>query len=80
MPNIVNSVVSNLIFMHDNAPCNKAKTVMSYLEQQDLEVMDWPSQSPDLNLIEFLWKPLGVKDMTRSPINTEDLLMKLKKE
>ena len=34
---------------------------MSYLEQQDLEVMDWPPQSIVLNPIEKLWKTLGVK-------------------
>ena len=53
---------------------------MSYLEQQDLEVMDWPPQSPDLNPIENLWKTLGVKELARNPINTEYLWMKLQEE
>ena len=70
--NIINSGVPNLI-KQDNGPCYKVKTVMSYLEQQDLEVMDWPPQSIVLNPIEKLWKTLGVKVLARNPINTEDL-------
>ena len=50
---------------------------MNYLSEQDFEIMDWPSQSPDLNPIENLWKTLGVKVMERNPTNTEDLWVKL---
>ena len=66
--------------MQDNAPCHKAKVVMSYLTVQDFEIMDWPPQSPDLNPIENLWKTLGVKVMERNPTNTEDLWVKLQEE
>ena len=38
--------------MQDNAPCHKPKVVMSYLSEQDFEIMDWPPQSPDLNPID----------------------------
>ena len=53
---------------------------MSYLSEQDFEIMDWPPQSPDLNPIENLWKTLGVKIMERNPTNTEDLWVKLQEE
>ena len=33
--------------MQDNALCHKAKKVMSYLSQQNFEVMDLPAQSPE---------------------------------
>ena len=66
--------------MQDNAPCHKAKVVMSYLSEQDFEIMDWPPQSPDLNPIENLWKTLGVKVMERNPTNMEDLWVKLQEE
>ena len=58
----------------------KAKVVMSYLSEQDSEIMDWPQQSPDLNPIENLWKTLGVKVIERNPTNTEDLWVKLHEE
>lgn len=79
-PIIRNSGIDSAIFMQDNAPCHKAKSVMSYLQEQDFEVMDWPAQSPDLNPIENLWKTLGVNVMARNPTNTEDLWKKLQEE
>ena len=66
--------------MQDNAPCHEAKVVLSYLSEQDFEIMDWPPQSPDLNPIENLWKTLVVKLMERNPTNTEDLWVKLQEE
>ena len=69
VPIIKNSGFDRATFTQDNAPCHKAKVVMSYLCEQDFEIMDWPPQSPDLNPIENLWKTLGVKVMERSPSN-----------
>ena len=63
--------------MQDNAPCHKAKVVMSYLSEQDFKIMDWSPQSPDLNPIENLCKTLGVRVMERNPTKTEDLWVKL---
>ena len=77
VPIIQNSGFDRATFMQDNAPCHKAKVVMSYLSEQDFEIMDWPPQSPDLNPIENLWKTLRVKVMERNPSNTEDLWVKL---
>ena len=80
MPIIQNSGFDRATFMQDNAPCHKAKVVMSYLSEKDFEIMDWPPQSPDLNPVENLWKILGEKVMERNPTNTEDLWVKLQEE
>ena len=74
---IQNSGFDRDTFMQDNAPCHKAKVVMSYLCEQEFGIMDWPPQSPDLNPIENLWETLGMKVMERNPTNTEDLWVKL---
>lgn len=73
IPFMNSSAVDDPIFMQDNAPCHKAKTAMSFLQEERVEYLDWPAQSPDLNPIENLWHTLGVKVMDRNPTNTEDL-------
>ena len=51
VPIIQNSGFDRATFMQDNAPCHKAKVVMSYLSEQDFEIMDWPPQNPNINPI-----------------------------
>lgn len=43
------------IFMHDGAPCHKAKTVTKFLLENEISVLPWPGNSPDMNPIENLW-------------------------
>ena len=44
------------IFQQDNAPCHKAKKTIKWFEEQEIAVMDWPPQSPDLNPIQCVSK------------------------
>ena len=66
--------------MQDKAPCHKAKTVLSFLEEEGIAVMKWPPQSPDMNPIENIWKIIGEKAQNRNPQNIDDLWGFLKEE
>ncbi|GFW77986.1 transposable element Tc3 transposase [Trichonephila clavipes] len=40
------------LFMDDNAPCHRTVAAEQLLQSEDIERMDWPARSPDLNPIE----------------------------
>ncbi len=40
--------------MHDNARPHTARVVQTYLEQEGMDIMEWPARSPNLNPIEHL--------------------------
>ncbi len=67
--------LSDVIFQQDNAPCHKTKKVLKWFSDQNINVIEWPPQSPDLNPIENLWNFLDslVRKRQSEIKNKEDL-------
>ena len=60
-------------FQEDNDSKLTAKTTQEWLQDKSLNVLEGPSQSPDLNPIEHLWRDLKIAVQRCSPSNLTEL-------
>lgn len=50
----------NFILQHDNFPIHKSRKVGALLQCHQVQLLEWPVQSPDLNIIENVWSTMKV--------------------
>ncbi|GFW61493.1 transposable element Tcb2 transposase [Trichonephila clavipes] len=76
------AMVLQFLFMDDNAPCHRTVAAEQLLESEDIERMDWPARSPDLNPIEHVWDFLGRRLAARTlpPVTIRELRLALQDE
>ena len=55
LPSIQESNLPEPIHLDDSASCHRTNKVKEWHEQQGIQKIDWPGNSPDLNLIENIW-------------------------
>ena len=61
-------------FIQDNCPVHKAAIVDNYFHRnEEIEAIQWPAHSPDLNPIENLWRMMVKEWQPRGATTVEEL-------
>ncbi len=69
---------ADFIFQQESAPAHTAKGTKSWFNDHGVTVLDWPTNSPDLNPIENLWGIVKRKMRDTRPNNADDLKAAIK--
>ena len=65
--------LNDFIFQQDNDPKHTSRIAKSFFEENNIKVLEWPAQSPDLNPIEHLWAYIKLRIAEKMPKNISEL-------
>ena len=72
---------SIITFQEDNSAVHKAKKVQTFMKEASLKVLEWPPKSPNLNIIEDVWRFISDKVYDGPQFkNVAELSTKINKE
>lgn len=69
--------LDDFIFQQDNDPKHTSRLALEFFDTSDIELLEWPAQSPDINPIEHLWAYMKQELKKCPPKNVNDLKNKL---
>ena len=64
---------NKFIFQQDKAPAHWARTTREFLAREDVPLLPWPGNSPDLNPVEHAWSFVSRKLSSRPPPGNQEL-------
>lgn len=70
----------DFVFQQDNDPKHTSKLARKFFEDNNITLLEWPAQSPDLNIIEHMWAELKRRCGHYHATSKTDLLTKIKGE
>ena len=77
LPAIPTLLPNGGLFQQDNAPVHVSKQTTTFLDNNNINRIDWPALSPDQNPIENVWGILAKKLEPVKVSNSDELFQKM---